>query len=823
MQIRPRAHVLATGFVLTAIAMMARPAQAQDAASPVYLTPPQAIVDILDATPFPNAIVSPDRRVVALLERRSMPSIAELARPMLRLAGRRINPRTNGPQRSSGIVAVTLKTLGDGSEVTVDAPAGADIDAVHFSPDGARLAYTITREDGIELWIADVSTGTGRAVTDASLNAVWGDPCDWADEGALLCSFIAGNRGGAPAEPAAPTGPNIQEHAGIVAPVRTYQDLLRNAHDEALFEYHFTRQLATVDAATGDRTPIGSAGLYEEVVLAPNGDYLLVSRLKRPYSRLVPSRSFPKAIEIWSRTGEVVRQIADLPLADAVPIGGVPVGPRRHVWNPTEPATVVWAEAQDGGDPKASVAHRDYVFSLTAPFDTDADELARTEFRFSDVLWTEDGTALVRADDRVTRGTRTWLLADGEPPRLVWDRNSQDVYGDPGRPVAQPLGHATSAFSSDPRQVIQQDGNAIYLTERGASPQGDRPFLDRLDLATLETERLFHTEEGSYETVVALLSDDGTSILTRHETQVDPPNYVVRDTRAGTTRRLTDFQDPAPQLTGIEKRLITYERNDGVTLSGTLYLPPGYRDGERVPTLMWAYPREFTTADSAGQVRGSPHRFTTIRGPSHLLLLTQGYAIFDNPTMPIIGAGETANDGYINQLVANAAAAVDKVVELGVADRHRIGIGGHSYGAFMAANLLAHSDLFSAGIARSGAYNRTLTPFGFQSERRTFWQVPEVYAMMSPFFHAPQVDEPILLIHGEMDNNSGTFPIQSQRFYMALKGHGGTVRYVTLPNESHGYAARESVLHTVAEMLNWSERYVKNALPPTTNDQAVRR
>ena len=702
-------------------------------------------------------------------------------------------------------------------------PAGADIGAVRFSPDGARLAYTVTRDDGIELWLADVASGTGRAVTDASLNAVWGDPCDWADDDTLLCSFIAPNRGSAPVEPAAPTGPNIQEHAGIVAPVRTYQDLLKNAHDETLFEYHFTRQLATVDAATGDRTPLGSAGLYEAVHLAPNGEYLLVSRLTRPYSRLVPSRSFPKKIEVWSRAGDLVRQIADLPLADAVPIGGVPVGPRRHVWNPTEPATLVWAEAGDGGDPKASVTHRDYVFSLAAPFDTDADELTRTEFRFSDVSWSEDGTALVREDDRVTRATRTWLIADGAPPRLLWDRNSQDVYGDPGRPIVRPLGHATSNFSPDPRRVILQDGRGIYLTGQGASPQGDRPFLDRLDLVTLETERLFRTEEGSYDTVVALLSDDGASILTRHETRVDPPNYVVRDTRSDATRRLTDFQDPAPQLTGVEKRLITYERSDGVTLSATLHLPPGYRDGERVPLLMWAYPREFTTADSAGQVRGSPHRFTTIRGPSHLLLLTQGYAIFDNPTMPIIGEGETANDGYVNQLVASAAAAVDAVVALGVADRHRIGIGGHSYGAFMAANLLAHSDLFSAGIARSGAYNRTLTPFGFQSERRTFWQVPEVYAMMSPFFHAPQVDEPILLIHGEMDNNSGTFPIQSERFYMALKGHGGTVRYVTLPNESHGYAARESVLHTVAEMLNWSERYVKNALPPTTNDQAARR
>ena len=365
-----------------------------------------------------------------------------------------------------------------------------------------------------------------------------------------------------------------------------------------------------------------------------------------------------------------------------------------------------------------------------------------------------------------------------------------------------------------------QTGDSIYLAGQGASPEGDRPFLDRLDLKTLKTERLFRCAEKTYESMVTLLDNEAKTILTEAETSTDPPNYYVRDLAAGTKRAITQFKDPAPQLSGVEKQFVTYERKDGVKLSGTLYLPPGYKKGERLPLLMWAYPREFTDSDTAGQVSGSPYRFTRVTGISHLFLLTQGYAIFDNPAMPIIGPGETANDNYVEQLVASAEAAVNKVVAMGVADRNRIGIGGHSYGAFMTANLLAHSDLFRAGIARSGAYNRTLTPFGFQSERRTFWEVPEIYAKMSPFYYANKINEPILLIHGEADDNSGTFPIQSERLYAALKGHGATVRYVTLPYEAHAYTGRESVFHTLTEMINWMDKYVKNAGPRHTEAAA---
>jgi dipeptidyl aminopeptidase/acylaminoacyl peptidase len=776
---------------------------AQQAAEVGYLLPPKAIVDILDAPP-PTAIsLGPGRDVVLVLESTSMPSIAELSRPMLRLAGARIDPVTSGPHTRPRVIGLRLRRLDDGSERRIEVPTGTTMMPLGFSPDGSRVALAAFGDTAIRLWLADVTSAAARQVADLRLNAAFpGFPCEWLrDSSALVCTAVPADRGAPPQAPAAPPGPNIQETSGKAAPVATLQDLLRTPHDEALFEHYFTSQPVVVDAATARVQPVGPPGLYAGLEASTDGRYLLVERLGRPFSRQVTATRFPRKVEVWDRRGTVVRTIADLPLAETVPINGVPTGPRSHRWHATAPATLVWAEALDQGDPKVQVPHRDRVVRLSAPFSGDPAEVVRTEYRFQSVTWTDQGLAMVTEYDRPKRWTRTWLL-DGDKARVVVDQSAEDRYKAPGTPVMRPG-----------TRTVLQAGGAIYLAGEGASPLGDRPFLDRLDLATLTKTRLFQSGETSYESAAGLLADDGSRLLTRYETKTEPPNYYVRDLRSGTRRAVTADKDPAPQLAGVRTQLITYPRKDGVKLSATLHLPPGYREGERLPVLMWAYPREFTDPDAAGQVAGSPNRFVAIRGASHLLLLTQGYAILDNPTMPIVGPGETANDTYVDQLVASAQAAVDTLVEMGIADRERIAIGGHSYGAFMTANLLAHSDLFRAGIARSGAYNRTLTPFGFQNEQRTFWEVPDIYARMSPFWYAHKVNEPILLIHGEADNNSGTFPLQSERFFAALKGHGATVRYVTLPSESHGYAARESVLHTVAEMLAWCDKHVKNAAP----------
>ena len=795
------ATIVPVALALTAALLTTSAVDAQRTTG--YLSPPQEIIDILDAPPIPQVVISPAGDTIALLSRPSMPSIAELTQPMLRLAGYRLNPRTNGPHRQNRLSRITLKDINGDNEHAFDAPLGTSLDRIKFSPDGSRLIFTLTRYNGIEVWLMETATGSTRPLSDASINATWGDPCNWLNENAtVVCTFKASARGAPATVPTVPSGPNTQEHTGGPAPIRTYQDLLQDSHDEALFEYYFTSQVATIDIATGRRTAVGQPGLYQQVSASPSGRYFLTVETEPPFSWLVTARNFPKDVTIRNLNGEIVASIARVPLADAVPIGGVSTGPRRYSWKPTEPHTLIWVEAQDGGDPRRTVPHRDRVLTLTAPFTGEPTELAQTEFRYGGIAWTEEGKALLTENDRRTRWTRTWVLANGEPPRKLWDRSTEDRYANPGGPITEPRPGG---------RVIRQAGDAIYLAGTGSSPTGDRPFLDRLDLATFETDRLFQSTDDVYETVVAVLTNDGRSVITLRETRVEPPNYFVRNTTNGNFEAITKFQDPAPSLTDVDKELITYRRADGIQLSGTLYLPPGHRKGQRIPMLMWAYPREFVDPQLAGQVSGSDNRFTTIRGASHLLLLTQGFAIFDGPTMPIIGPGETANDTYIEQLVSSAQAAVDKMVDMGITDRDTIGIGGHSYGAFMTANLLAHSDLFQMGIARSGAYNRSLTPFGFQNERRTFWEATDTYARMSPFFHADKINEPILLTHGELDNNAGTFPIQSTRMYMALKGHGAIVRYVALPGESHGYAARESVLHTVSEMLNWANTYLRKS------------
>jgi dipeptidyl aminopeptidase/acylaminoacyl peptidase len=764
---------------------------------------------VLNAPPTPLVSVSPARDYLLLVEWLRYPPIADLAQPMLGLAGERINPNTNGPHRTTRYTGYRLKSIADGSERPVLIQKDGNLGSPSWSPDGSRFAFTRTLENGIELWIADVKSGAARPVPGLKVNAAGGGALEWLPEGrGLLVRTVPANRGTAPAAPRAPEGPVIQESAGTRSPVRTFQDLLRNPHDEALFDHYFTSQLAEVDPESLRSAHVGRPALIDSVQASPDGRHLLVRRMKRPYSYLFPAYAFPREVEVWDRSGRVERTLASLPLQDRVPIGGVPTGPRGHTWVPTEPATLAWTEALDEGDPRKKVAHRDRLLTLAAPFTGEGRELARTEHRFAGLTWIEGGQAFLREFDRDRRWSRTFLLAPNLQPatsnqqlRLVWDRSSQDRYNDPGSPETRllPSGH----------RVVLRSGDHIFLTGAGASPEGDRPFLDRFDLKTLKAERLFRSEPGRYESVTTLLGEDGRRFLTRRETASEPPNYFVRS--GNSVRPLTDFRDPTPQLRGIKKQIVTYKRADGVPLSFTLYLPPDYRPGTRLPTVMWAYPREFSGADTAGQVSGSADRFTTIGGTSHLFFLLQGYAVLDDAAMPVIGDPETVNDTFIEQIVAGAKAAIDKAEEMGVTDRNRVGVGGHSYGAFMTANLLAHSDLFRAGIARSGAYNRTLTPFGFQSERRTLWEAPEVYTRLSPFMHAHKINEPVLIIHGESDDNPGTFPIQSERLFHAIQGNGGRARYVVLPHESHGYQARESVEHTLFEMISWFDRHVKGA------------
>ncbi len=774
-----------------------------------YQKPPQAILDVLNAPPTPHLSVSPDRTHVLLAQWERYPSIAVLSQPMLRLAGLRINPQTNGPHSPLASTGFTLKRLSDGMETRIALPPGAQLSAALWSADGKYFAFSNTVKNGIELWIAETASGKAKQISGVTLNRTYGQSIQWMpDNRTLLIRMVPVGRAAVLVAAGAPAGPNVQESKGKSGPVRTYQDMLTGPYDEALFDYYVTAQNAVVDIGSGKITPVGKPGIFVLNEPSPDGKYLLVSRIQRPYSYVHTLFAFPKSVEVWDMTGRTVHTLPKEPLEERVPIGGVAVGPRGYNWCPTESATLFWAEALDGGNPNKAAAHRDRLMMLKAPFSEKPVEIHKTVHRFSGIQWSEEnGVVIVRDYDRDKRWSTSTLLnlnSASETPRTLWSRNLQDRYNDPGLPVLRTLASG--------QRAMRQIGGDIFLQGDGATPSGDKPFLRRFNLKTGKTEELFRSDANSFEDFTALVAEDGSKFITQRQSPSEPPNYFLHSA-AGVTR-ITNFKDPAPQLRAIKKQLVTYKRADGVPLSFTLYLPPDYKPGTALPTVVWAYPREFNDADTAGQVIGSTQRFTSIAGISHLFLLLSGYAILDNAAMPVVGTPEKANDTYIEQIVMDAKAAIDKAVEMGVTDRNRVGVGGHSYGAFMTANLLAHSDLFRAGIARSGAYNRTLTPFGFQSERRTLWEAPEIYLKMSPFMNANKINEPILLIHGEADNNPGTFPIQSDRLYQAIRGNGGTVRYVTLPNESHGYTARESVEHTLWEMISWFDKHVKTEARP---------
>lgn len=782
------------------------------AADSGYRLPPQEVIDIVAAPVEPNVNISPDGQWFLLVERDAMPGIEDLARRRLHLAGVRIDPASNGQLRVDYARGLALRRRDDQELIRLPLPDDARLGLVSWSHNSRAFVYTLITDRGTQLWGATVDRARAPRLLTDRLSTVLGN-VHWHSDGArLVCRLIPKSRGEEPSPPKAPLGPNIQESSGQASPVRTFQDLLASPHDEALFEHYATTQLAIVDLDGGSRT-IGKPAIIDNAEPSPDGRHLLVTTIKRPFSYLLPYESFPKEIAVWNLEGQFEYRVADVPLEENIPIEGVRTGPRHVVWTSSDPATLVWFEALDGGDPRAKAAHRDRVMTIAAPFNKMPHELLKIEHRAVGVSFFHDPALIATTEfDRDRRWTRSLLHDLRSPsaqPKTLADRSIRDQYGDPGDIVSHdnPSGHA----------VARQDGDWIYRSGVGASPAGNLPFLDRCNLTTLETERLWRCEPGYYEglaTIVLSAPRARPVIITRQESPISPPNYLLRDLQPRTSKTLTDFRDPTPQVRGIKKQLVTYKRADGVPLSATLYLPADYQPGTRLPLFVWAYPIEFSDARTAGQVTSSPSQFTRIRGASHLTLVTQGYAVMDNATMPIVGDPETMNDTFIEQIVSAAQAAIDKAVELGVADRRRVGVGGHSYGGFMTANLLAHCDLFRAGIARSGAYNRTLTPFGFQSERRPYWQAKAVYMNVSPFMHADKINEPLLLIHGEKDNNAGTFPLQSQRLYQAIQGNGGIARLVMLPHESHGYAARESVLHAQVEMIEWMNRHVRNGPVP---------
>jgi dipeptidyl aminopeptidase/acylaminoacyl peptidase len=779
----------------------------------VYQTPAPELAALVDAPPTPSLNAGPGDFAV-LAEAPLFLTLADLAQPELKLGGLRFNPRNHEQTRFPYSRDLRVLRVSTGEPRPIEGlPRPLRARQVTWSGDGTRFAFTQASEDGVELWVADAAAAKASRVGSFLLNASQPSRAFyWLGNDGFVVRLAAVPEH-APEESRIPAGPVVQENLGRRTPARTYEDLLKSPYDEALFEHHMQSRVA-IASLDGTVRPLGGAAMIASAEPSPDGRYLLVETVHRPFSYVVPSSRFPRRIEVWDPNGNVVHQIADRPLSDTVStdFDATTTGPRDVSWRDDKPATLWWVEALDQGNPRLEAKERDRMFLLDAPFTAPAVPLITLAYRAGDVSWSGDDLALVEEAWWKSRRTRTWRVRPGAPataPELLFDRSSEDRYSNPGSPVTMPTPRGTSVLRT------ANKGQTIYLSGSGASAEGDRPFVDAYDLHTHKATRLWRSEAPQYEIPIRLL-DDGRNLITRRESVDEPPNYYARDLKKQSMRALTRFPHPTPQLAGTKKELIRYKRADGIDLTATLYLPPGYdpaKDG-RLPVLMWAYPQEFKSASSAGQVTDSPYRFIRVHPMTPIPWLLRGYAIVDNPSLPIIGEGnKEPNDTYVEQLVAGAQAIVDEVVRRGVGDRDRMAVGGHSYGAFMTANLLAHSNLFRAGIARSGAYNRTLTPFSFQAEERTFWEAPDTYMRMSPFTHAQKIDEPLLMIHGIDDDNTGTFPIQSERLFQALKGLGGTARLVMLPYEAHGYRARESVLHMMWEMDRWLETYVKNAKP----------
>ncbi|OWY25856.1 S9 family peptidase [Sphingobacteriales bacterium UPWRP_1] len=780
-----------------------------------YQTPPKEILEIVNVNPVPALSVSPDNRFMLSLQRPEMPGIEDLAQPELRLAGIRINPATNSQSRAYHFTAMELRTVENPQTTAITGlPEDCKIEHVAWSPNSAYVAFSLLQNGGNYLWLLHVNTATARCLTHYPLNNTFGGvPFQWLPNSRqLVFTAIDTRRGAPPQTPLAPVGPLVKNSGGTKAASRTYQDLLKTEHDCQLFSYYFTSQLMLANEE-GNIRNLGQPSLIRHFSVSPNGQFVLLQSIEKPFSFSLPYTFFPLSVQILNMKGQLVKQVAQNPLLQNVPLtfGSVSKYPRNFGWRADVPDTLYWVEAQDEGDAGKPADVRDKLWVLPAPFTQIPQCLFSFSLRFSHVFWGNGKTAVAVEWWWKSRREIVSVFSPDEPHAgrtTLFDRNWEDQYTNPGDFVKTHNHYGKQVL------LINNAQNCLYLSGEGASEQGFHPFLDRLPLSqNSKPERIWQSKTGYYETLLRVMDTEAQTIAISRESEQERPNYFLLNLQNHTELAITHFAHPYPQLKGVKKQVLKYVRPDGVRLSGTLYTPPGYNPEKHgtLPVLMWAYPREFKTADTAGQLRESQHRFLFINGASPLFWLTRGYAVFNDFSMPIVGEGSNEpNDTYIEQLVANARAAVNALTGTGIADPNRIAIGGHSYGAFMTANLLAHCSFFAAGIARSGAYNRTLTPFGFQSEERTYWQSPETYHLMSPFTYAHQIKTPLLLIHGEADNNPGTFPTQTERFFNALKGHGAPARLVMLPLEGHGYAARQSVLHVLWEMDNWLEQHVKS-------------
>ena len=795
-------------IALLAFSMLLVYGKAQETA--VYQKPSKEISDLLLAPPTPTISVDGKAQYMLVMERSFYPTVEELGQPEFKIAGLRINPNNFSLSRQNFIKKLSLQNIVTGKNITLAGmPNNVSALSPSWNPSENKIAFYNVTANAVDVWVIDIKTGTCSKINKSPVNIVLSSNIIWLDDATVLYKINTNNAAQMQKKPITPKGPTIQESIGKVAPSVTYQDLIKSPYDEYAFEFLASAQI--VKNKNGVETKIGSPAIFSSLDLSPDRNYVLTRTINKPFSYLVTVNGFASSINVIDINGKLIKTIADLPSSETTPSGydNVQNVARAFDWKDDEPATITYAMPLDSGMMKKNIPSHDVVMALAAPFTGSPKELFKTSTRYIRTTWGDEHIALVT---EMLRSKQQYKVsrydASNNSLTTLYQGNMTDAYTNPGSPVT-----TKNKFNREVIATINK-GQAILMNNTtGASPKGDLPYIASFDLNTKTNNIIWRSAEDNFEMVMEVIDFNNLKVITRRETEKEVPNYYIRSIKENNKIQITNFKNPYQSMEGVTKEKIKYKRKDGVDLTGDLYLPKGYdktKDGP-LPTLLWAYPREFTNAADASQIRGNQHKFTMLNWGSPIFYVTQGYAILDNAEMPIVAtsADKKPNDDFVNQLILNATAAIDKLVELGISDRNKIAVGGHSYGAFMTVNLLAHSNLFKAGIARSGAYNRTLTPFGFQNEERTFWQAKDLYLEMSPFAFADKIKTPLLMTHGEMDDNTGTFPINSERLYAAIKGHGGTVRFVYLPYEAHGYKGKENVLHLLWEQGRWLDKYLK--------------
>lgn len=779
-----------------------------------YQVPPKSILELADYERAPQVSIDTKKKYMLLTYRSTYKTLEDLNQLEMSMGGLRIDPVTNIGSATNYINNLKVRKISAKEPLQVKGlPANPRISFVAWSPNETKIAFTHTSLTGVELWVLDLVTAQANRLTEPVVNANLGNPFNWyRDSKQLLVRMLPSNR---PAlidpKKELPNGPVVSVSDGSTSQNRTYPDLLKNASDEANFVTLATSELYTLNL-NGEKKLFKSKDMYAFESFSPDGNFVLLTSICKPFSYVVPLNRFPQTTIVYDLNGKKLKTVNEVPLSEVLPKGfmAVRTGKRQMNWRADELSTLFYVEALDAGNPQIQTDYRDAVYQWKAPFVDNPVLLTKTAQRFMNIIWGNATTAIVQDEWYDTRNEKTYLINPSNPnetPQVIDDRNFQDLHADKG--------HFETWKNKYGKYVLAIADGCLFRIGEGHTPKGQFPFIDELNLKTLETKRLYQSVyTDKMEEIFDIENFKKGEALVRIQSKNEYPNYYFRNFRQKEAlTQLTHFINPFESIKDVYKELIKYKRADGVELSGTLYLPVGYdrkAKTKKLPLLIWAYPAEYKDKNSAGQSTANPNEFTYPYYGSFVFWVTRGYAVLDDAAFPIIGEGKSEpNDNFIEQLVSNAKAAIDAVDSLGFINRTKVAVGGHSYGAFMTANLLTHCNLFACGIARSGAYNRTLTPFGFQSEQRNYWDAPEVYNTMSPFMNADKMKTPMLLVHGEADNNPGTFTLQTERYFQALKGLGAPARMLILPKEQHAYVAYENILHLLWEQDCFLEKYLK--------------